>query len=415
MVKKMKSAEYLGHLVQSEQSRQVIHSKIHSKKSGRFKQPKPLVSVLKTNPKDVTDDYGKLMDLAEYSKHISRQHDTILKLNLSWSLYFPACSTEPWQLDGVLKKLRADKYKKLLAVENQTVVTDPWKGAYGNKWLPILKNNSVKYQPLTDVEWVAYNPRSEMLAMNDIFHNEILVPKMFFNSNVIHFPTVKTHGHTTTTGSMKNAFGGLIPKYRHHAHKNIHEILVDLLAIQQEIHKGIFAVMDGCVSGDGAGPRTMVPYSGDILLASADQVAIDSMAAKVMGFDPLKIPYIKMAHDRGLGTGDVRQIEIAGMDRREFSRINFHFHTKKSPIIRFDQILRKGTYNIKPIHKLLFHSPLFKSFIFASEFYHDYLWYPTVGRSLIRKFGSTGWGRLFDSYPQGKFPQYKKIKHWDPY
>jgi len=376
---------------------------------------KPVVAVLKTDPKNVVNDYGKLMDLAEYSNHISKQHNTILKLNLSWSLYFPACSTEPWQLEGVLRKMRADKYKKVIAVENQTVVTEPWKGAYGNKWLPVLKKYSVKYQPLTDVEWVTYTPKSEMLAMNEIFSDGLLVPKMFKGTNVMHFPTVKTHGHTTTTGAMKNAFGGLIPKYRHHAHKNIHEVLVDLLAIQQEIHKGIFAVMDGCVCGDGAGPRTMIPYSGNVILASADQVAIDAVSARLMGFDPLKIPYIKIAHDKGLGMGDVRQIDIAGMDRKDFKRINFDFHTKKSPIIKWDQILRKGTYTIKPIHKLLFHSPIFRTFIFASEFYHDHLWYPTVGRSLINKFNKTEWGRLFNDYPYGKFPKYNKVKHWDPY
>ena len=378
---------------------------------------KPIVSVLKTNPKNVVTDYGKLMDLAEYKKTINKNIKTALKLNLSWSLYYPACSTEPWQLEGTLKKLQDDKFntKKVVAVENQTVVTDPWKGAYGNKWLPILKKYDIKYQPLTDVEWVEYKPKHNMIAMNDLFHSKILVPKLYFKSNVIHFPTVKTHGHTTTTGAMKNAFGGLIPKYRHHAHRKIHEVLVDLLAIQKEIHPGIFAVMDGCVCGDGAGPRTMEPFAGNVILASSDQVAIDAVSAKMMGYDPLKIPYIKMAHDLGLGNGDIKQIEITGMDRKEFNKTNFHFTTKKSPVIIGDQLLRKKTANIKWLHDLLFHSPVFKTFIFGSEFYHDYLWYPTIGKSKINKFSKTEWGQLFDKYPYGLKNKVKKIHHWDPY
>jgi uncharacterized protein (DUF362 family) len=374
----------------------------------------PVISVLRTNPKDVLDDYSRLLDLAEYSKYIDKNTKAILKLNLSWSLYYPACSTEAWQLEGLLKKLRDDKYKKLTAVENQTVVTHPWKGAYGNKWLPILKNYNVKYQPLTDVEWTRYKPKTEMLAMHDLF-DEILVPKMFKGTNVIHLPTVKTHGHTTTTGAMKNAFGGLIPKYRHHAHKMIHEVLVDLLAIQKDIHKNIFAVMDGTVAGNGAGPRTMEPFIGNVILAGNDQVAIDAISAKIMGFDPMKIPYIKMAHDRGLGMGDVRQIEIAGMDRKEFNKINFHFQTKKSPVIVWDQILRKKTAHIKPVHDFLFHSGFFKTFIFASEFYHDKLWYPTIGQSKIEQFRKTEWGALFDKYPYGQYPKFKKIGQWNPY
>ncbi|MGZ7043109.1 MAG: DUF362 domain-containing protein [Methanobacterium sp.] len=372
------------------------------------------VALMKTTPQTVVDDYYNIMHDAEYHKSLSKQDKTILKLNLSWTLYYPACSTPPWQLEGVLNALKSDAYYDIVAVENQTVVTHPWKGAYYNKWLPLLNKHEIDFKPLTDVEWVLHEPKSEMLAMNEIF-GEVWVPKIFYDSNVIHFPTVKTHGHTTTTGSMKNAFGGLIPKYRHHAHKNIHEVLVDLLAIQKEIHNGIFSVMDGCVCGNGAGPRTMEPFCGDVILASEDQVAIDAIAAKIMGFDPLKIDYIKIAHDKGLGIGDVDQIEIIGMDNVDLKNMNFKFSTTKSPVIRWDQRIRKSTMNVKWLHNLLFNSPLFKTFIFASEFYHDKLWYPTTGKKKIKEYKKTNWGHMFDEYEYGNFPQYDEVKDWDPY
>ncbi len=372
------------------------------------------VGILRTSPESVVKDYPKLMRVVEYESFLDKNVKTILKLNLSWTLFFPACSTPPWQLEGVLRTLKEDRYNDILAVENQTVVTHPWKGAYYNKWLPILKKYGVEFQPLTDVEWIRYEPKAEMLAMYDIF-DEILIPKIFVGSNVVHLPTVKTHGHTTTTGAIKNAFGGLIPKYRHHAHKKIHEILVDLLAIQKEIHKGIFAVMDGCVCGNGAGPRTMEPFIGNIILASGDQVAIDAVAAKIMGFEPLEIDYIKMAHDKGLGTGDIDQIEIIGISKKEFEKLNFKFKVKKSPIIKWDQILRKKTANIKWLHRLLFYSSIFKTFIFASEFYHDWFWYPLIGKLRIKKFMRTDWGKLFGKYEYGEFPEYKEVKDWNPY
>jgi uncharacterized protein (DUF362 family) len=373
-----------------------------------------IVSIKKTSPENVVDDYREIMEMAQYKDHLSAGSKTILKLNLSWTLFYPACSTPPWQLDGVLKTLKEDNFQDVLAVENQTVVTHPWKGAYLNKWLPILENYETEYQPLTNVEWVVHQPKSEMMVMDEIF-GEVLVPKMFYDNNVVHFPTMKTHGHTTTTGAMKNAFGGLIPKYRHHAHKKIHEVLVDLLAIQQEIHSGIMAVMDGGVCGNGAGPRTMEPFVGNTILASSDQVAIDAVAAKIMGFDPLSIDYIKMAHDRGLGMGDVDQIEIVGMERSDLDKINFNFKATRSPVIRWDQRLRKKTMNIKWLHKLLFNSPLFKTFIFASESYHDHLWYPVIGKQKIKMFDETKWGELFRKYEYGAFPEFKEVKDWDPY
>jgi uncharacterized protein (DUF362 family) len=317
----------------------------------------------------------------------------VLKINLSWSLYYPACSTEPWQLEGVLKTLVGDGYKNIHPVENRTVVTDVWKGAKGNKWLPVLKKYGLRYEPLTETEWVEYKPKHEMLAIDKIFPDGHRIPKKFFGTNVLHLPTIKTHGHTVMTGAMKNAFGGLITERRHHCHKRIHEVLVDLLQIQKEIHKGIFAVMDGTVCGDGAGPRTMEPKIKNYILASNDQVAIDAVSSKMMGYNPMKIDFIKIAHDKGLGIGDLKQIDIVGED---VSKVNFRFTTRKSPVVKYDQVFRKGMFSF--VEPVLFHTGLFNLCIFASEFYHDYLWYPLIGKKKIKKFMKTEWGRLWRKY-----------------
>lgn len=352
----------------------------------------PCVSVLSTKPETVMQDYGRLMQLSRYRKYVFPDRDTVLKLNLSWSLYYPSCSTQPWQLDGVLKTMVNDGFKKIIPVENKTVVTNPWKGARQNKWLPVLEKYGLGFQPLTEVPWSVYSPRAETPALDSIFPDGLKIPGIFRGKNMVHLPTQKCHGHTTITGSMKNAFGGLITERRHHSHKRIHEVLVDLLSIQKEIHPGIFTVMDGTVAGNGAGPRTMEPVVENYILASADSVAIDAVSAKMMGFEPMKIPFIKLANDRGLGCGDIQQIDVTGADIR---KVNYGFRVSKSPVIMWDQILRKRLPFIEP---LLFHTPLFSLCIFASAFYHDRLWYPLVGRSKIRAFDKTGWGALFRQY-----------------
>jgi uncharacterized protein (DUF362 family) len=351
------------------------------------------VAVLKTTPQTVLGDYSRLMGLAGYQRFLPKSKETILKLNLSWSLYFPACSTEPWQLDGVLGRLVSDGYSRIIPVENRTVVTDPWKGAKLNKWLPVLDKYNLKFTPLTDVKWVPFKPKAEMLAMNHIFPDGFSIPEMFQGKNVLHLPTQKTHGHTTITGAMKNAFGGLLTKRRHHSHRMIHEVLVDLLAIQKEIHTGIFAVTDGTVCGDGAGPRAMVPRIGNHILASGDQVAIDAVSARMMGFDPMEIPFIKIAHDRGLGVGDLRQIELVGDD---VSKVNYRFKSEKSLVVWGDQLFRKGVLSF--LEPVMFHTPLFRLCILASALFHDNVWYPLVGRRRINAFMETEWGRLFQAY-----------------
>jgi hypothetical protein len=59
-------------------------------------------------------------------------------------------------------------------------------------------------------------------------------------------------------------------------------------------------------------------------------------------------------------------------------------------------MLRLGP--LRFLEKLLLHSPLVVWAPFASNVYHDYLWYPTIGASRIRDFSRTTWGRLFDDY-----------------
>ncbi len=356
---------------------------------------KSKVAVLRTSPERVLDMYKEVMHLAEYEKFVSKDIDTLIKLNLSWTKYFPACSSEPWQVEGVIKTLIEDGFssEKLLPIENKTVVTNPVKGAHNNKWMPVLERYGLTFTPLTDVEWVRYDFKSKLLKLDRIFPEGIEIPKMFIGRNVVHLPTLKTHGHSQTTGAIKNAFGGLLKEVRHYAHKYIHEVLVDLVIMQKELHPGIFAVMDGTVCGDGAGPRTMVPKIGNFVLASADSVAIDAVAAKMMGYDPMEIPYLRMCDERGLGAANPDNIEIVG---ERIDDVNFGFTTKKSLVIWGDQMLRKGP--LRFLEKPLLHSPLVIWAPFASNVYHDFFWYPIIGKKRIRKFMKTEWGRLFQKY-----------------
>ena len=358
---------------------------------------KSRVAVLKTSPDTVLTDYQKLLRLINYQEYFSKDQDILIKLNLSWTKYFPACSSQPWQVEGLVKTLLGDGYKpeKLLPVENKTVVTDPWEGARQNKWLGVLEKYGLKFISLPEQKWIRYDFKTKLLKLNDIFPDGIYIPEMFPDKSIIHLPTIKTHGHSITTGAIKNAFGGLLKEVRHYGHEFIHEVMVDLLLMQKEIHKTIFAVMDGTVCGDGAGPRTMKPFIGNYILASFDQVAIDAIAARMMGFDPLAIPYLRMASEMRLGNADPKEIEMIGDDIAE---VNFHFKTKRSFVIWGDQMLRKGF--LRFLKRIALHSPLWVWAPVASNIYHDLLWYPIIGEKRIKEFKKTLWGKLFVTYQE---------------
>lgn len=353
------------------------------------------VAAVRTKPETILEDYRRLLDLVGVTDGLNRDVDTLLKLNLSWTKYFPACSSQPWQVEGVVKALLDYGFPRdrLIPIENKTVVTDPVQGAENNRWLAVLHHYGLNFTPLTDVEWVVHKFKSPLLKLNEIFPEGIEIPKMYAGRQIIHFPTIKTHGHSITTGAIKNSFGGLLKEVRHYAHKYIHEVLVDLMIMQRELHPKVLAVMDGTVCGDGAGPRTMIPRAGNVLLASYDSVAIDAISARVMGFDPWSIPYLRMCHERGLGVADTEAIDIVGDDIRE---VDLGFKTKKSLVIWGDQMLRKGP--LRFLEKIALHSPLMAWAPMASNLYHDGIWYPTIGRKLIREFCRTEWGALWESY-----------------
>ncbi len=353
------------------------------------------VAVVRTRPETVVDDYGRVMDLAGYRDVLSRDRDTLLKLNLSWTKYFPSCSSQPWQVDGVTTKMLADGFtrERLIPIENKTVVTNPREGCRNNRWEPILARQGLTFTPLTEVEWQVYPFKSPLLKLNEIFPEGIQIPSIYPGRQILHLPTVKTHGHAVMTGSVKNSFGGLLREVRHYAHKYMHEVLVDLLYMQRELHPAIFTVMDGTIAGDGAGPRTMIPRVKNLILAGTDSVAVDAIAARLMGFEPLSIPFLRMAHERGLGIADPQQIELVGDD---VSHENFGFQTRRSLVIWGDQMIRRGF--LRPLERLLLHSPLMVWAPFASNVYHDLIWYPTIGQSRIRSFMETEWGQLFRKY-----------------
>jgi uncharacterized protein (DUF362 family) len=355
------------------------------------------VAVLFTRPETVLEDYTRLFELAGGAQALQPGAPTILKDNITWHFPMPGANTTPWQLEGTILALRAAGFDDLSCVQNQTVVTNAFKGEDLNGYRPIFKAHDIEvrynFRP-QDMSWVEYRPKAKMLALDSIYPEGIRIPDFFIGKNIVHLPTVKTHMYTTTTGAMKNAFGGLLTKHRHYTHTWIHETLVDLLAIQREIHPGVLALMDGTTAGTGAGPRMIRPLVKNVILASADQVAIDAVAAKLMGFDPLSIRYIRLAHEAGLGCGDPRQIELVGDDVAGESwgfKVGRNSHSFLAWLAWYGPT--------KVFQKVLLRTPLVIVPTLIGEIEQDYLYWPFKYRRLAQRWmAETSWGGLFQRY-----------------
>jgi uncharacterized protein (DUF362 family) len=354
------------------------------------------VAVLHTRPETVLDDYRRLMHLADYEAALPKDRATLLKVNISWQQWYPACSTAPWQLEGAIRTLLEDGYQDLIAAHNRTVVVNAYVGERNNKHKQVVDKYGVRnvhlYEP--EYEWVYYQPRTPLLVLDKIYPDGFRLPKIFFDKNVIQLPTVKTHVFTTITGAMKNAFGGLLSERRHWTHAVIHETVVDLLSIQQEIHTGHFAVMDGTFVGDGPGPRAMYVQEKGLILASADQVAIDAVSAYLQGFDPLELAFTRLAHERGLGIADLKQMQVVG--DVDLDQVRWHARTGETFASRGQKLIYHGP--LKPLESLLLRSPIVPWSYAASRAYYDGLWYPLVGHRRVQDALQTEWGKLFSEY-----------------
>ncbi len=359
------------------------------------------VAVVRTRPLNVLSDVARVMRLANVGEALDSSVTTILKNNLSWHLMYPSANTTPWQLEGAILELKNAGFEDLVCVENETVVTSAETGEMLNKQRPVCEHYGVpikyNFKP-ADMKWRRYKPKTRMLVLDEIYPKGFCIPDYFHGKNVVHLPTVKCHIYTNITGAMKNAFGGLLCNNRHYCHSKIHETLVDLLAIQKEIHKGIFVVTDGTTAGNGAGPRTMTPVAKDILLASDDSVAIDAVCAKMMGFEPMDHKFIRLAHEQGLGTGRISEIEIVG--DVDIEKENWNFHTGDNAASSVGKLFWFGP--MRWLQKLMFHTPIVYSFIFASAIYHDKIWYPSKGKKVVENWlENTQWGKLFKDYKPG--------------
>lgn len=359
------------------------------------------VAILKVKPASVLQDIERLCQLAGLADCLQTDVPTLLKDEISWHYPFPAANTTPWQLEGTILALKRAGFHDLSCVQSESAITDAKKAEDLNNYTTLFKKHDVTALfnfKSEDMAWVEYRPRAQLRVLHRVFPEGILIPDYFFGKNVVHLPTMKCHRYTTTSGAMYSAFNGLLSAKRHYAHQWIHQALVDVLAIQREVHTGIFAVMDGTTAGNGPGPRTMIPTVKDYMLASSDSVAVDAVAAKMMGFDPMSIEYIRCAHDNGLGVGNPNEITLLGDD---ISAEAWGFSVGQTRAQQLGQVLWRG--KLGQLNRMLSRTPLVKGINLGSELYYDYYRWPRKDRQLFERWKErTPWGELFAAYERGE-------------
>jgi uncharacterized protein (DUF362 family) len=131
----------------------------------------------------------------------------------------------------------------------------------------------------------------------------------------IDLPVMKTHRLTGISAGMKNLYG-LLPFPRDVHHGEAERILSDLVSIR----KPDLIVVDALVAMEGQGPLAGSSVPMNLIVAGRDIVAVDTVCAAIMGFDPGQVPHLNYAHERGLGENDLKKIVIKGVPIAQVQR-----------------------------------------------------------------------------------------------
>jgi len=143
--------------------------------------------------------------------------------------------------------------------------------------------------------------------------------------SIINVAKLKTHVETLITGCIKNIFGIADRKTRKEAHASISQRkFLDAIVDIYSLREPDFHVMDAVTVMEGNGPSHGDPRTGGWIFASSNALAIDMVAAYLMGYeDPLSIPLLKVAAERRYGPSSLNEIQLVGATLEELRIDNY--------------------------------------------------------------------------------------------
>jgi uncharacterized protein (DUF362 family) len=259
---------------------------------------------------------------------VIRAGDTVLiKPNLCWNNYLDSPITTDYRVVAEI----AAEVKELGAA--RIIVAE---GPFGPECFTNANLAASKFDTIEGVEFFSFNScqKSDCYYLKgepSVTDKALYIPKIYVDADVvITVPKMKTHNSGMVTLGLKNAFG--VPprgiygtsgaakgaKVLLHQDYDFSEAIVEINLIR----KPDFVVIDGIVAGEGNGPLQNTPVDARIILAGRDIVAVDTVGAVFMGFNPEKIPHLALARKAGLGEGDLANIKVVGGNVKDMT-INF--------------------------------------------------------------------------------------------
>ncbi len=335
----------------------------------------PEVAIHRVGP-SVQDSVRATLEAVDWESLIPEGADVALKVNLTHDMLMPGSNTSPWVVEGVVRTIGERVGTIYLTDADQVLIKVAT--AFRRSGLgPVCDKYDLKFHNLS-------SGRFEIVERElDGETFRFKYPEFLRGVTTITLPVLKTHFRCMITGALKNQYGCLEV-----ARHNFHDQLSQYICLVNAEVRPALSLMDGTVGMEGDGPKSGLPRVCDLLLASADPVALDTAAARVMGFDPERIEHIVLCHREGLGRMD--GIRYPGLDPAE-ANLNFQ-PPQENFVAKIEGRLRHA-----PGAGKIFSGGLLTFFSLGAKLWYLVWYYILTGRRRRNRILKTRYGPQFKS------------------
>jgi len=279
-------------------------------------QFRPRVSVTRVSDIDsaesIADAVAKSVQVSCTFLDMCKGKHVVLKPNVFCPLPAPV-TTDPRVIAALVRLARDAGASRVTVAEGRSISTALFRSK-GNSTRACFEAVGMDKAATDNGADVVYLEEDEFVEVSN--HNaEVLktahIPRTIHEAEVlINVPVLKNHSLALTTLGIKNLHGTISDddKLFAHDYTGLTHKLVDILLY----HKPALTVIDGVrgLEGDHAEFGKIVETG--LIISSTDTVAADAVAESIMGLENLEVDTTRIAHERGLGVGDIAQIQVSG-------------------------------------------------------------------------------------------------------
>lgn len=334
------------------------------------------VALVEAHPESIAQDYRRLLDLAGLLPGTGVDGPSVI-LGTGAGGFQPGWGATPWQLDATLTSLgeRAAGCRvcRMSATGAGPVPAHPvWQGcldrhravAAGDDFLRLHTHTSSLLHPALDADLSAGVRVPVGLAGGPALL--LAAPALRPGWGVAAAGTLLKSVVVGSTGRR-----GRLPLKRR---APTVEVTAEAIGVARELMPDLGVVLDGTLWGVASGRRSRGCVARNILLAGTDPLAVDAVAMRLAGLDPLQVPWLRLCRDRGFGSVAPSEIRVVG----------------RTDITDLDFGMGNGTFAAGP-------RP-------APAVGHRARWPGMRRRSATEAVAGTAWARLTDEYVTGGEP-----------